>query len=192
MVHFLSLLPLLATTVIGAPTVERASGPSVTIANGTVVGSAAAGIDSFKGIPFAQPPVGNLRLRAPQSINKSFGTINAVGVPKSCPQFATQADTSNLPEDVATMLLDSPLLQAASDAGEDCLTLNVQRPSTATSSSKLPVVFWIYGGGFEAGSTQIYDGSILLQKSVSLGKPIIYVAVNYRSVQNPRSFHSSH
>ncbi|WPH00762.1 Hypothetical protein R9X50_00359200 [Acrodontium crateriforme] len=180
MLRLFSLLPLLAIPVIGAPTVERTTGPSVTIANGTVIGSTAAGIDSFKGIPFAQPPVGNLRLRAPQSIKKSFGTINAVGVPTSCPQFNSQTNTSSLPQDVAALLVDSPLVQTVTGAGEDCLTLNIQRPSTATSSSKLPVLFWIYGGGFESGSTQIYDGSILVEKSISLGKPIIYVAVNYR------------
>ncbi|WPH01692.1 putative secreted lipase [Acrodontium crateriforme] len=177
--QYLSILPLLASAVFAAPLQER-SAPSVTIANGTVIGSSSGGVDSFKGIPFAQPPVGNLRLRPPQSINKSFGTITATGIPRGCPQMYVSVDNSNLPEAVIGLLADTPLVQTVSDAGEDCLTLNVQRPSTATSSSKLPVVFWIYGGGFEFGSTQLYDGSALIQKSMAMANNVIFVAVNYR------------
>lgn len=67
-----------------------------------------------------------------------------------------------------------------SDGQEDCLTLNVQKPSNATTSSKLPVLACIFGGGFVSGSTQIYDGSSLIPKSNDLGSPIVYVAMNYR------------
>lgn len=59
-------------------------------------------------------------------------------------------------------------------------TLNVQRPATATSKSKLPVVYWIYGGGFEAGSTNTYDATDLITNSITQKEPIVYVAVNYR------------
>lgn len=44
----------------------------------------------------------------------------------------------------------------------------------------MPVLVWIYGGGFTAGSTQIYDASAIVQKSMSLGEPIVYVEMNYR------------
>jgi len=57
---------------------------------------------------------------------------------------------------------------------------DVQRPSSATSDSKLPVVFWIYGGGFNSGSTQVYDASNFISTSVAQGKDVIYVSVNYR------------
>ncbi|KAF7195276.1 putative secreted lipase [Pseudocercospora fuligena] len=176
----LSLLPLLAASAFAAPLDERQSGPSVTIRNGTVVGSTATGIDSFKGIPFAQPPVGDLRLRSPRPLTSGFGTINSNPSPRACPQFFTPVNTGNVPQDALGMLVNTPLVQQVTNAGEDCLTLNVQRPSTATSSSKLPVLFWIYGGGFEAGSSGMYDGGSIIRKSVSLGKPIIFVAVNYR------------
>lgn len=72
------------------------------------------------------------------------------------------------------------MVQAITVSGENCLTVNVQRPSGTTSSSKLPVVYWIFGGGFEFGSTQTYDATDFIQKSVSLGKDVIYVSVNYR------------
>lgn len=154
--------------------------PSVVLDYATVVGSSLLGIDSWKGIPYAQPPVGNLRLKPPQSITSSLGTVMATGIPRACPQFYTSTNTTSLPEDVITDLLDSSVLQTATDAGEDCLTVNVQRPSSATASSSLPVVFWIFGGGFEFGSTQTYDASELISTSVAQGKDIIYVSVNYR------------
>lgn len=177
----LALLSLVATT-FALPVEDRQAGPSVTIKNGTVVGSTAGGVDSFKGIPFAQPPVGNLRLRPPQSLNAGFagGVFTATAQPRSCPQFLSQINSSSIPSSALGLIADSPFAQTATNSGEDCLTLNVQRPSTATSSSKLPVLFWIYGGGFEFGSTQNYDATNVITRSVTLGEPIIYVAVNYR------------
>ncbi|KAI9712256.1 MAG: hypothetical protein M1828_001699 [Chrysothrix sp. TS-e1954] len=159
---------------------ERSLSPKVTIKNGTVIGSSTGSVESFKGIPFAQPPTGTLRLKPPQSITQSFGTITATGTPTSCPQLFSNVDSSNVPDSVLGMLMDNPLLQRVQTQGEDCLTLNVQRPAGTTASSKLPVLFWIYGGGFELGSTQTYDGTSLVQKSSSLGHKVIYVAVNYR------------
>lgn len=138
------------TTVFAAPVEEkRATVPSAIVKNGTIIGSSTGVVESFKGIPFALPPTGSLRLKPPQSITASYpsGTFAATGVPKACPQFFSQVDTSNLPSDVVGELLISPLVQDVTDTGEDCLTLNVQRPAGTTSSSKLPVVFWIYGGG---------------------------------------------
>ncbi|KAK4504449.1 hypothetical protein PRZ48_005365 [Zasmidium cellare] len=169
---FILLLSLLPSSAFAAP--------SVTITNGTIIGYSSGGIDSFKGIPFAQPPVGNLRLRPPQSINQTFGTFQATGSPRACPQFFTQANTGVLPQDVLSTLLYSPLVQEITNAGEDCLTLNVQRPSNVNASSKLPVLFWIFGGGFEIGSTSSYDGGSIIRKSISVKEPVIYVSVNYR------------
>ena len=135
---------------LAAPTLDkRLVAPKVTIQNGTVVGSTTGIIDTFNGIPFAQPPVGNLRLKPPQSLKSGFasGTINAVGVPTSCPQFYSQINTTDLPSNVLGLLTNSPLFQKVSVQGEDCLTLNVQRPANVSPTSKLPVVAWIFGGG---------------------------------------------
>lgn len=175
------LAPLLsAAAVLAAPIEERAAAPTVTIQNGTVIGSSASGIDSFKGIPFAQPPTGTLRLKPPQTVASSFGTITATAAPASCPQFYSQVNTSDIPSDVLGELLDTPLFQTAQDESEDCLFINVQRPAGTASNAKLPVLFWIFGGGFEFGDIATYDGSNIIGKSVSLDAPIIYVAVNYR------------
>jgi acetylcholinesterase len=165
---------------IAFPSPEKRSAPTVNLGYATVVGSSALGIDSWKGIPYAQPPVGNLRLKPPQPITSNLGTIMTTGIPRACPQFYASTNTSSLPQDVITDLLDSGIVQTVTDAGEDCLTVNVQRPSSATANSRLPVVFWIFGGGFEFGSTQIYDASELILTSLAEGKNIIYVSVNYR------------
>ncbi|KAF2163889.1 hypothetical protein M409DRAFT_25667 [Zasmidium cellare ATCC 36951] len=181
MYHLNLSILLSAAAALATPIHERQPSPSVTIQNGTVVGSSSLGIDSFKGIPFAQPPVGNLRLRPPQPLTQGFGTIQATAQPKACPQQSNQVDTSDLPSDVIGELMNSPLYQAVTNAGEDCLTVNVQRPSGTNATSKLPVLFWIFGGGFEGGSTSQYDGSSIVRRSIALDEPIVYVSVNYRS-----------
>lgn len=168
---------------------RQANAPSATISNGVVTGTSSAGVDSFSGIPFAQPPVGDLRLRAPQTYSAPFpgGTFAATTTVPACPQFGFQVDyvdTNNIPgsvlSDVLGDLLNSPLGQVASNQKEDCLYLTVQRPTGTKATDKLPVLFWIYGGGFVAGWSAMYDGSDFVKSSVDLNQPIIYVAVNYR------------
>ncbi|EHK96697.1 putative Lipase 5 [Glarea lozoyensis 74030] len=97
------------------------------------------------------------------------------------------APTVAIPSPAATVIgsstgtvLNTPVFQAATNAKEDCLTINVIRPAGVGKGSKLPVLFWIYGGGFELGSTAMYDGSSLVQESIDTNKPIMFVAVNYR------------
>jgi carboxylesterase type B len=80
-------------------------------------------------------------LKPPQPIASNLGTIQATGIPRACPQFLTFTNTSSLPTDILTTLLDTSFLQVLTDAGEDCLTINVQRPSAATANSNLPVVY---------------------------------------------------
>lgn len=171
-----------AGPIVRDEALEKRAGPTVQIASGTVVGSTDTVVDSFKGIPFAKPPVGNLRLRPPQPITGSLGTINAVGTPRSCPQpdLLSLVNLNVIPPNATALIEGNPFFQAVTNQGEDCLNLNVQRPAGTTASSKLPVLVWIYGGGFEAGSTQTYDGSSIVTRSKVLGAPVIYVAMNYR------------
>lgn len=76
--------------------------------------------------------------------------------------------------------LNLPFFQEITNAGEDCLTLNIIRPEGTTSKSRLPVLFWIYGGGFEFGSTAIYNGSSLVSSAIDTNMPMIFFGVNYR------------
>ncbi|CAO2651951.1 Nn.00g002340.m01.CDS01 [Neocucurbitaria sp. VM-36] len=175
----LSLLPL----ALAAPApLEKRANPTVLAPSpqATVVGSDILGVESFKGIPYAQPPVGQLRLKPPQPLTSTLGKVDGTGIPKACPQFFFSVDESTFPTSVLGTLLNTPLLQAATNAGEDCLTVNVQRPAGTKADAKLPVLFWIFGGGFELGSTAMYDGTSLVAESVAQGKPIVFVAVNYR------------
>lgn len=157
-----------------------AAAPVVRIQNGTIIGSRSGHVDSFKGIPYAQPPVGALRLRPPQSINRPFGTINATSLtPTACPQVQNlRLNLSSLPPELGALVED--MLELPEPQGEDCLTLSVYRPSDVTPCSRLPVGLWIYGGGFQNGATQLYDGTNLVKKSIQLGQPIVFVAINYR------------
>ncbi|KJA16881.1 hypothetical protein HYPSUDRAFT_71057 [Hypholoma sublateritium FD-334 SS-4] len=121
------------------------------------------GTDTFFGIPFAQPPIGRLRFKAPVPITETSRAIkDASQFGNACPQ-------------PPTVPLGAPI-------GESCLFLNVWRPAGSTINSKLPVLFWLHGGAFtlNSASTPSTDPTELIQRSVSIGKPIIVVATNYR------------
>jgi carboxylesterase type B len=183
MMYLIHLTACLIPLILAAPIDEKGQlheGPTVQLSYATFVGSTARGIGSFKGIPYAQPPVRDLRLRPPQPITGDLGIVDATGVPRACPQFVQPLAESSLTAQVRGELSQNPAGQIVTDAGEDCLTVNVQKPSNATKGSNLPVLFWIYGGGFEFGSTQSYDAANLILTSIAEGKPIVFVAVNYR------------
>jgi carboxylesterase type B len=182
----LSLLSILSVTFAAPVLEQRATAPTVAIASpaATIIGSVGSiitSVETFNGIPFAQPPTGTLRLKPPKALTSALGTVTATGLPLACPQmfFSTDA-TAGLSSAILGVVLDTPLFQTVTNAGEDCLTVNVQRPVGTTSSSKLPVLFWIFGGGFELGSTEMYNGASLVAESITDGQPIIFVAVNYR------------
>ncbi|CAN8105762.1 unnamed protein product [Discula destructiva] len=146
-------------------------------------------VETFNQIPVAKAPVGPLRLKPPVPLdpNGDMGTIDAtVSYAKSCPQQIAYAnlDIPGVPETVTSaleMVLKSPMFQNnIVNADEDCLTIDVQRPGGTTAGDNLPVLLWIFGGGFELGNTAMYDASHIVEKSVELGKPVIFAAVNYR------------
>ncbi|KAK2591165.1 hypothetical protein QQS21_011141 [Conoideocrella luteorostrata] len=171
---------LLAVGAISSPTCR---GPTVHIRNGTLVGSAHDHIDSFYGIPYVEPPIGDLRLRAPQPLNKSFGLLQLTNNLRDVAACVQMDQSQVLTEGLTTPVID--VLNGiggnfTGKSGEDCLTINVQRPSGVPRHRKLPVLFWIYGGGWELGTTQLYDASAIVQKSEAMGEPVIFVAPNYR------------
>ncbi len=175
----LFFLPL----ALAAPApLNRRANPTVTAtaAQATVVGTSILGVESFKGIPYAQPPVGQLRLKPPQPLSHGTGQVDGTGIPMSCPQFFFSVDKATFPFNLVGDLLNTPLFQTITLTGEDCLTVNVQRPAGTQPGDKLPVLFWIFGGGFELGSTATYDATSLVKEAVSDGQPVVFVAVNYR------------
>jgi carboxylesterase type B len=165
----MTLLRQLLLTVCSAATTLATLGPrgepSVTVLNGTYEGvhSSTYNQDFFLGIPFAQPPVGNLRFRVPASLNTSFHNARkAVSYSAACVGYG--GDDLNYPA-----------------LSEDCLYLNVVRPTGYTDQS-LPIGLWIHGGGYYMGSSldPRYNLSAIVQKGVAIGKPFIGVSINYR------------
>jgi carboxylesterase type B len=159
---------------------DRAAKVTVALPTGTVIGSSALSIESFRGIPYADPPVGPLRFKPPQKLSKALGTFDASGIAASCPQLFISSAARGLLGNVLKELLDLPFLDPISGQ-EDCLTISVQRPAGTKPGDKLPVLFWIFGGGFQLGSSNMYDGSSLLAAAVAQKQNFIFVAVNHRS-----------
>jgi para-nitrobenzyl esterase len=146
----------------GAP---AASGPIVTVSGGQVQGATLEGGGAvFKGIPFAQPPVGELRWRKPMPVERWAGVRDATEFGAQCAQK---------PGLVPNILVRSG--DGAEIAKEDCLFLNVWMPEWPSKSRK-PVMVWIAGGGNYggAGSGAVYRGETLARRGVVL------VSLNYR------------
>lgn len=164
---------------------KRVGSPTVVAPNpdATFVGVNAGPVDSFQGIPFAKPPVGNLRYNVPQPLAKdqSLGTIQTINKASSCPQNLIDTDfQENIPRAVLGTLLNTPIFQKIQDISEDCLYLNVYRPAGIDPKEKLPVLFWMHGGGFQMGFTMNGEGVSFVTDSISQGKPLIFVAATYR------------
>ncbi|KAI0265668.1 carotenoid ester lipase precursor [Gloeopeniophorella convolvens] len=137
--------------------------------------------DQFLGIPFAQPPTGDLRLRRPQPLSPYEGLYIAQKFGKSCPQqrlILPNGLDSRLVADVSSVV--GIMYADITPDDEDCLTLNVVRPSNVDSKSKLPVVVWIFGGGYQIGGSSTYDGGNIVSRSIDLKQPVIFVSINYR------------
>ncbi len=128
----------------------------VRTASGLVRGTVGSSFREFLGIPFAAPPVGDLRFRLPQPAASWTGTRDATHFGSPCPQVAG---------------IFSP--NGRGSTNEDCLFLNVFTPNPV--GFRRPVMVWIHGGGFVAGSASQYDASVLTAK----GQAVI-VTINYR------------
>jgi para-nitrobenzyl esterase len=131
---------------------------NVVVSGGSVSGVDADDVTIFKGIPYAAPPVGALRWRAPQPVVNWSGVRDAKGFGHDCMQVPVAGDPA--------IITTTP--------AEDCLTLNVWRPDG--DARGLPVMVWIHGGGFVNGgsSAHIYDGTHLAQRGM------VVVSLNYR------------
>ncbi|KAJ4009873.1 hypothetical protein NW752_009047 [Fusarium irregulare] len=138
--------------------------PFANVKNGTYRGihSNEYNQDFFLGIPFAEPPVGDLRFRNPRPYDQSWkGTRDASKYSPACVGYGPS--------------------QLGYNTSEDCLYLNVIRPS-GYSNKKLPVAVWIHGGGYYQGSgvDLRYNLTFIVEQSVKIGQPIMAVSMNYR------------
>ncbi|WEO77670.1 carboxylesterase/lipase family protein [Cryobacterium sp. SO2] len=134
----------------------------VRVTGGLVRGVSNDGILSWRGIPYAAAPVGPLRFRAPQPVRPWPGTRQAG-------EFGPVA-----PQDRGTQFKG---VDRRTRMGEDCLSVNVQRPADTAPDTSLPVMVFIHGGGYSAGSSQDHSGRG--ESFVRTGR-VIYVSFNYR------------
>jgi para-nitrobenzyl esterase len=136
---------------------------TVSIETGKLQGSSEAGVTSFKGIPYAAPPLGDLRWRPPQPAARWTGVRQAAQFGADCMQgrFGPPPAPGSPPAQVPS---------------EDCLFVNVWSPASAVPGAKLPVMVWIYGGGFVGGSS-----AMPLASGTQFAKQgVVLVAANYR------------
>ncbi|KAJ7236114.1 carotenoid ester lipase precursor [Mycena rebaudengoi] len=152
-------LVLLALASISA----AAQSPIVSLDYGTFLGAKDGNLTKFLGVPFAQAG----RFELPKAPKPLHGLQNATTFGPAC----TQQNISPLPFDV---------FPHYSLISESCLTLDVFTPSTSKPGSNLPVLVWLYGGGWEIGNSGDTDFRPSIEHSISMGEPVIIVAPNYR------------
>ncbi|KAI0628174.1 Alpha/Beta hydrolase protein [Trametes polyzona] len=184
MVHFLTLAQL--CIVLGALYAQsKAVGPpTVKLDAARVIGVSDGVVNQFLGIPFAKPPAGRRRFRLPKPATRYRGVLNATTPGNRCFQ-QTLVVPPDIPSDAPPEVLGFLGALSSSLAGgtqsEDCLNLNVITPTGVSQGAELPVAVWIYGGGtFEAGSNVMEPGEVVVKRSIEIGHPVIFVAMNYR------------
>ncbi|RPD53051.1 esterase 1 [Lentinus tigrinus ALCF2SS1-7] len=163
---FAAQLPCLlaaSSTSVTLTSTSSNSAPTVILGNSSLVGTSFnfGGLleeEFFGGIPYAESPVGELRFAAPvpkDNVGCDVFDASSFGFP--CPQLGIDNST------------------------EDCLKLNIFRHAMArTALEPLPVVVWVFGGGFRTGAASKFNASMLVAQSVSRGTPMIYVNFDYR------------
>jgi para-nitrobenzyl esterase len=153
---------MLAGLILGLSSMAHADPLMVKIEQGKVHGKTIGDgkVKAFLGLPYAAPPVGDLRWRAPEPPVKWKGVRDATRFGARC---------------VQARIWDDMIFQD-SGPSEDCLFLNVYALADSTEKSKLPVMFWIHGGGYKAGASSEprHNGDFLPTKGVVL------VTINYR------------
>ena len=138
-------------------TISPDGSPLATTVSGIVRGTVEDDVYSFKGIPFAAPPVGDLRWRPPQPVIPWEGVRDAI-------EFGPTCATAGFGAAAGTI---------SNGSSEDCLYLNVWTPTNTEKGAKLPVMVWIHGGGFTGGSGNTSGVGFAKQG-------VILVSMNYR------------
>ena len=140
----------------------RGNGPVVWTAEGPLQGLMRNGVGVFLGIPYAAPPVGNLRWMPPQPVEHWHAPRDATQFGSSCPQVT-----------------ELGAFAGPGSINEDCLYLNVFTSNLAHNGKRNPVLVWIHGGGNVDGESNDYDGSKLATGGPA-GIPTVVVTMNYR------------
>jgi len=153
--YILGLLVLLGVTISA-----QESTPKVKTELGVIRGVYEDGVDSFKGIPFAAPPVGEFRWRAPQPLSPWEGELDATEFGANCAQSGWGGAPGTISD----------------GSSEDCLYLNVWKPADANTGANLPVMVWIHGGGFVGGSG---SGAGIAGDEFAK-KEVVLITINYR------------
>ena len=149
---FVALLSLFSLTIFAATPAAAAADPSIVrTANGLVKGIVTSTTRQFLGIPYAAPPVGNLRWKAPQP-------------PASWSKIRDATHFGGICTQVGTPL--TGVSQPGVDGSEDCLYLNVYTPNPPRGH--LPVMIWIHGGGFVGGAANLYDPSVIAEQGPAI------------------------
>jgi para-nitrobenzyl esterase len=148
-----------STADVAGPAELRPTQP-VAVDGGRVTGLDSGDLRVFRGIPYAAPPVGELRWRPPRRVRPWSGVRACTSYGPSCPQSGKVVGGGQLP----------------SSENEDCLYLNVWTPARARSE-RLPVMVWIHGGGFITGSGSLPAGN---GENLSRRENVVVVSLNYR------------
>ncbi|KAJ8519352.1 hypothetical protein ONZ45_g3706 [Pleurotus djamor] len=144
---------ILAVQTVSEPIIQD---PVVTLDDATVVGAGARRVNRFLGIPYAKPPTGDRRFRLPELVDPYTGTIVAKNYGPACPQQGLKVPLPpRLPlVDNVVDILVNKAFNALTPSDEDC--------------------------GWEIGATSPYDGTPIVERSIQIGQPVIYVSMNYR------------
>ncbi|MFQ3459001.1 carboxylesterase family protein [Bradyrhizobium sp. UFLA01-814] len=132
-------------------------------------------IQVYKGIPYAAPPMGDLRWRAPQPAASWQGVRKASAFGKNCMQAEVSPESMRADHEAGKSPYSPVFRNSRQPLSEDCLYLNVWTPAKSTID-RLPVLVWVHGGGFSAGSgaADYIDGEGLASKG------LVVVTINYR------------
>ncbi|GJJ08155.1 hypothetical protein Clacol_002363 [Clathrus columnatus] len=155
------LVALLARCGVTAPSTPLDIETSVGTFRGFL--NTTSNLEEWLGVPYAQPPIGNLRFKPPVALNPLPGITLTTHFGDACPQ-PVSANTVGV------------------NISENCLVLNVFRPPNTSANSNLPVILWIHGGAYMTGASSDpqFNPAFLVNRSIKIGKPLVFISINYR------------